>query len=413
MNTKTLYLWAALGLFSVVPNALVSGDYFTGKEVYDSGDAVVFDASPYNIDLYGGASAVYNSNTTQLLNGTGAWVGVFDFGFELESANQGGRGIDYGLGYDGGAYWWESSAAAAGRDPLEHRVDGYFQVNGGKTRFRFTADYYRNNGNSMDFNNVQRETRTAQSTDFPLNAGLERDLANGSLEFGAGYLLRAFDSNTFLNDQHSYFGDVAWYHRPNFAPKTSLGVGFRFGTDNYQNNADQEFYTTTLRWRYQASGKTTAYGSVGWENRGVAGGQDADNFVFDAGVVWAMSDKTKFDFFASRSVRPSYSGVGQDYENLGFTALLTHDLPGLFVLNASAGFDNSNYFASAPVAGPAANVREDDFVRFGVGLSHPVALTQDVQGSVSVFYNYNETDSSLNFIDFDQHITGIRFGFLY
>ncbi len=413
MNTKT-YAWAALGLALIVPNALVSGDYYSGKEVYDSKGVVMFEETPYTIDVYGGASAVYNSNTTQLFNGTGAWVGIFDFGFDFDSANQGGRGFDYGFGYDGAAYWWEDSVAAAGRDPLEHRVNGYFQVNGGKTRFRFNADYYRNNGNSMDFNNIQRETRSAQSHDVTLSAEVIRDLSRGSLEFGAGYYMRDFDSGTFLNDQDSYYGDIAWFHRPHFAPKSSVGLGFRFGSDEYQRNVNQDFYTTSLRWRYQASAKTTAYGSVGWENRSATGGGgDVDNFVFDAGVVWAMSDKTSFDFFVARSVRPSYTGISQDFESLGFTAVMTHDLPGQFVLNARAGYENADYFPTSAAAGPIATIREDDFLRLGVSVSHPVAITQDLGGSVSVFYNYNETDSTVNLVDFDQHITGVRFGFLY
>ena len=82
MNTKT-YAWAALGLSLIVPNTLVSGEYSYGsKEVYESTGVAMFEETPYTVDLYGGGSTVYNSNTTQQSDGTSAWVAIFDFGFD-------------------------------------------------------------------------------------------------------------------------------------------------------------------------------------------------------------------------------------------------------------------------------------------------------------------------------------------
>ena len=128
MNTKT-YAWAALGLSLIVPNTLVSGEYSYGsKEVYESTGVAMFEETPYTVDLYGGGSTVYNSNTTQQSDGTSAWVAIFDFGFDVESGNQGGRGFDYGFGYDGAVYWWDNATAAADRDPFEHRLDGLFHL---------------------------------------------------------------------------------------------------------------------------------------------------------------------------------------------------------------------------------------------------------------------------------------------
>ncbi len=414
MNTKT-YAWAALGLALVVPNTLVSGEYTSGKEVYDSKGVIMFEESPYKVDVYGGASAVYNSNTTQLPGGIGAWVGIFDFGFDFKSANQNGRGAVYGFGYDGAAYWWESNAARFGRDPLEHRLDGYVGVNGGKTRFRLNVDYYRNNGNNMDFNAINREARPAQSHDFNFDATVVRDLDRGSLEFGGGYYMRDFDAGTFLNDQDSYYGDIAWFHNPGFAPKSSLGLGFRFGRDEFQRNVNQDFYNTSFRWRHRATGKTTAYGSLGWENRSstVTGGGSVDNFVFDIGVNWQATDKTTLDFVVAQAIRPSYSTVGSDFKSLGFVAKLSHDLPGLWSLDARAGYENADYFPTTAVANPVALIREDNFLRLGVSVSHPVTVCQDVNGSVSIFYNYNENDSTVAPSNFSQNIAGLRFGFLY
>ena len=410
MNTKT-YAWAALGLSLIVPNTLVSGEYSYGsKEVYESTGVAMFEETPYTVDLYGGGSTVYNSNTTQQSDGTSAWVAVFDFGFDVESGNQGGRGFDYGFGYDGAVYWWDNTTAAADRDPFEHRLDGYVQVSGGKTRFRIGSDFYRNNGNAMDFVNANREARSAQSNEWGVNASLVRDLSRGSFEVGAAYNMRDFDAGAGLNDQDGYLVDFALFHRFAGAPKTSYGVGFRFGSDDSSGNVDQDFHTTSIRWRYQASSKTSAFSSLGLENRSRPIGigrstatGDVDNFVFDAGFKWQVSPKTGLDLYVTRNVRPSYFGINSDYESLAGVAQVSHNLPGLYTLDARVGFENAEYN----------NGREDDFLRLGVSVSRPVSLSQGLNGSVSVFYNYNENDSSETFVSFDQTLAGVRFGLVY
>lgn len=410
MNTKT-YAWAALGLSLIVPNTLVSGEYSYGsKEVYESTGVAMFEETPYTVDLYGGGSSVYNSNTTQQSDGTSAWVAIFDFGFDVESGNQGGRGFDYGFGYDGAVYWWDNTTAAADRDPFEHRLDGYVQVSGGKTRFRIGSDFYRNNGNAMDFVNANREARSAQSNEWGVNASLVRDLSRGSFEVGAAYNMRDFDAGPGLNDQDGYLVDFALFHRFAGAPKTSYGVGFRFGSDDSSGNVDQDFHTTSIRWRYQASSKTSAFSSLGLENRSrpIGTGRstatgDVDNFVFDAGFKWQVSPKTGLDLYVTRNVRPSYFGVNSDYESLAGVAQVSHNLPGLYTLDARVGFENAEYN----------NGREDDFFRLGLSVSRPVSLFQGLNGSVSVFYNYNDNDSSETFVSFDQTLAGVRFGLVY
>ncbi len=413
MNTKTHAL-ALLGLTLLLPTALAAGDYYSGKSVYEPDDVGLLQTAPYTVDVYGGASALYNSNTTQLFNGTGAWMGVFDYGFDFKSRREGSLGGYYGLGYNGQAYWYENSRAAAGRDPLEHRVNGFFGLNGGKTRFRLNTDYYRNSGNSVDFESINREARSAQSNDFNIDATVARDLDHGSLEFGAGYYLRDFDAGTLLNDQNSYYGDVAWYFAPGSTPKTSYGLGFKFGSDDYNNNANQDFYIPSLRVRHAASAKTNLHGSVGWENRSRSSGigGSADSFVFDFGANWRASDKTNLDFVVSRAVRPSYTGPNSDFTSTGFIVKATHDLPGQFVLGANVGYENANYFSTLPGAA-IANLRKDNFLRTGVSVSHPLRISNDFGGTVTVFYNYNQNDSTIAVTEFDQSIAGVRFGFAY
>ena len=95
--------------------------------------------------------------------------------------------------------------------------------------------------------------------------------------------------------------------------------------------------------------------------------------------------------------------MNSDYESLAGVAQLSHDLPGLYTLDARVGFENAEYD----------NGREDDFLRLGLSVSRPVSLSQDLNGSVSVFYNYNENESSEVLSSFDQTLAGVRFGFVY
>ena len=82
---------------------------------------------------------------------------------------------------------------------------------------------------------------------------------------------------------------------------------------------------------------------------------------------------------------------------------MSHNLPGLYTLDARVGFENAEYDDG----------REDDFLRLGLTVSRPVSLSQGLNGNVSVFYNYNENESSEAVATFDQTLAGVRFGLVY
>ncbi|MDF1824418.1 MAG: outer membrane beta-barrel protein [Verrucomicrobiales bacterium] len=391
-------------------SGLDSGKYvLSDKEV---AGATILNAKSLNVDLFAGATYLYDSNTTQQPNGESAHVGIVDFGFNILSGNPNTRGGFYGFDYVGQAFFYENSAQQFGRDTLEHSLGAFVGVNGGKTRIRADVDYLRNNGNSIDFDNVNRETRRAPSHDFDFDVDVRRMLDHGSLEAGAGYVLRDFDSGSGLNDQDSVYGDLAWYFQPGFAPKTSLGFGFRGGEDDFSNNFSQTFYTPSVRARYRLSGKTSFNGSVGYEFRDVdgPGATDTEGTVFNGGMSFTPSPKTGFDLTFYRNNRPSYVTTGQDVNSTGTALRMTQRLPAQFTLRSSVGYENADY--TNVVAGPA-SLREDNFWRFQTSLSHPLRIARGLNGDVSVFYHYNENDSTLVFTEFDQHIVGFRVGLLY
>ena len=155
---------------------------------------------PYRLELIAGMTYLYNSNTTQLSNGTGASVGIFDFGFDIGSRDQQRVGAFWNLDYRGQAFLYEDAVSRAGRDSLEHRLGTRLGLNGAKTSIVFEADYHANNANDVNFDKFDREARRAQSDDYDLSARLVRELPRGSFEIGGGYSLRDFRAATLLND---------------------------------------------------------------------------------------------------------------------------------------------------------------------------------------------------------------------
>lgn len=384
--------------------------YYDDKYVTEG---TVLPVSKYKVDVFFGASYVYDSNTTQLPNGEGTSLAVADFGFDFSKGSESGLGGFYGFNYSGTALFYEDSVSQAGRDNLNHRFGGNIGVNGSKTKVRFSTNYYHNSGNSLDFADFEREVRAAESDEYGFDLSVVRHLPHGSIETGAGYSLRDFEAGTFLNDGTSYYGDLAWFYRPGFAPKTNIGVGVRAGTDDFDRNGEQTFVTPSFRWRYRLSGKTNLHASVGQEFRSVSGpgGRDTDNFVYRTGVTWAASSKTTLDLSSYRDVSPSYVTGGEDYRATGVVLVASQRLPGQFRLSTSVGFESADYFQTG--FGGVPSGREDDYFRLGVNLGHPLRITDHLQGDMSVFYNYNENNSNSGLVEFDQHVTGVRMGLTY
>ena len=307
----------------------VAGDYSKNVLGGKEGGYPTLPVNRLKVDLFGAASYVYDTNTTQTPIAVDASIFVFSFGANVMMCSEARRVVYYGVNYLGQAFVYDNNISEAGRDPLEHSVGAFLGVNGGRTRMRFDADYRRNNGNSLQFDGVDLETQRAQSNDYDFNFNLSRELAHGSLEFGAGYLLRDFDPGLGLNDGESVYGDAAWFFNPGFAPKTSLGFGIRAGADDFDANFNQNYVTPSFRWRYALSGKTTLYSNLGYEFRSVDGptGIDSENFVYSGGVSWAASPKTRFDLGYYSSVRPSYTTTGEDVHLSGANLRINNRLP--------------------------------------------------------------------------------------
>lgn len=396
-------------------------EYATGLDAEALSSAVTaspkpgFDSSLFpglKVDLNLGSSLIHDSNTTQTSNGPSASLMAFSFGGEVKSGDPTTRGGFYGIEYQGQAFIYDEPASEFGRDPFEHAFGGYLGVNGGFTRVRLDADYKRNNGNSLMFDEIHRETRRAESNDYGFNFHLSRDISRLTLEMGAGYTLRDFDPASGFNDGETIFGDLAGFVTPSFAPKTNLGLGLRFGSDQFDGNSSQNYFTPSFRWRYQFSPRTSLYSSLGYEFRSIdgPGGIDSQNLVYDTGINWAATAKTSFNLNLYSRVLPSYVITGQDTDQTGATLQMLNRLPAHFQLTTRLGYENADYFASQ--AG-VTSIREDQFLRLGLDLSHPLMITQKLLGQWGIFYNYNQNDSNVALSTFDQSVVGLRVGLIY
>lgn len=390
-------------------DSLLEGDAPTGLEDSPGGFAL-FPA--LKIDLIGSASYIFDSNTTQTPVADSASVFAFGFSAVTKAGKESDPGGYYSLNYNGQAFYYTDSADDFGRDPYEQYFSGAVGVNGGKTRLRLDVNYHRNNGNSIQWDNIQRETRRAASHDYGFAFSGARDLFRGELLFGAGYTLRDFDPGTGFGDGENVYGDLAWMTSPSFAPKSSVGLGLRFGSDEYDGNPSQDFTTPSFRWNYKVSRKTSIHNSFGYEFRSIdtPGSVDSENFVYNGGISWAATSKTGFDLSYYRNVLPSYVLTGEDSTNTGVALQMRNNLPGLFELSSRVGYENAEYFAGT--AGAASN-RDDDFVRLSFELTHPLMITERLRGQWALFVNYNQNDSSQAINEFEQTITGLRFALVY
>lgn len=374
------------------------------KEVEDPG---LFPKDTFKVDGHVGASYMYSSNPNLARRGKGSGIGVADFGFEISKGTEGAVGAFYEFGYSGHYYSYSDPIADTGGSPLDHRLNLNMGINRAKTKFRLSTSYFSNNGNTVDLERLDRETRRADSGDFAIDFGVTRQLPHGSLEASTGFSSRDFAVRG-LNDGRNTYGDVAWYYRPGFAPKTDLGVGVHFGSEQVDGRHDQSYVAPSFRWRYRMSAKTSFKSSIGREYRDY-GRSDSNTLVYSGGVTWAPSSRTTVDLTLNRGVSPSYVRGNGNYESTQVYLRLSQKIGHRLTASTYVGTEDADYFRTQN----GAVRRNEQFFKLGADLSHPIRLGENLNGSATVFYNYTQNDSTNRALEFDEHVTGVRVGFAF
>lgn len=357
----------------------------------------------------------FDSNP-RLENGAdGEWVTWADMRFLLNPNAFGSdsRGLYYGFDVGSSVFSYGSDSARAGRDQGELDVSAFTGVRGAKTDVRFDLGYQMNNGNLIDFSDLDREARRSDSDDLSLRLSAMRRFDHSELSGALDWQERNFNSDSGLNDVTSTIGDVGWLFSPAAAPKTDVGAGLRVGSYDSDRNFQQEFFEPSLRFIHRFSPKTLMTGRVGYTFIGYDGmGAISDNGFasFGMGLRWVPTAKTSFDVNGYRDFTPALVYANQNYFRNGVSFAMNQLLPYNWSFRTSVSLESADYFSTALIGNAD---RQDDYWRVGGDLSHPLSLPAWLNGQISAFIYYNSNDSSVGVANFDQLFTGMKVGLSY
>jgi len=237
-----------------------------------------------------------------------------------------------------------------------------------------------------------------------LNLYVTRLRANYELS-GKLFLTGEFDASIydypdFISSQ-SISGGL--YINYQWTPKVLVGLGGTAGYDFVDDpNPDQSFEQANLRINYQATGKLSLAASVGVEFRQFDGQRgDRVTPVFEVGATYNPFDGTSITLAAGRRMLNSGFFADQDYATTYVIARIQQRLLQRIYLGLAAGYENSDYFATATGVNAT---RNDDY--YFVEPSVDVLITRWL--SAGVYYLYREDSSSLDFFSFYDNQVGVR-----
>lgn len=330
------------------------------------------------------------------------------FGFD-------GRGLYYGFDIGSSIFSFSNSdrGLAGGRDSGELDAKVYTGVRGAKSDIRLDVGYRMNNGNLLDFSNLDRETRRADSDDVDFRLSASRKLDHSQLTGGLMWSQQNFNSDSFLNDQSSFMADGGWLFSPSFAPKTQVGAGFRMGRYDTDRNYEQMFYEPSFRFIHELSPKTSVTGRVGYsfiDYDGADAIQDNGMASYGFGFRWSPTHRTSIDLNAYRDYTPALAQVNQNYYRDGVAMTLSQILPANWSLRGTVAYESADYFSTAVAS---SSTRNDDYWRLGGDLSHPLGISDWLRGQISAFCYYNSNDSTISTANFDEMFTGMKVGLSY
>jgi len=341
------------------------------------------------------------------VGGAVSWL-RFNVGYS-SGADRDGRKIFYGFDIGGDVFSYDRGRTRSGRGTVEPTFAPYVGIRGAKTTVRLGSRYRFGDGNFLYSYDARREAPVAESHTYGYNLSVTRDLPRGRLGYIYDFRRIDFDSDTLLNDQDSRIHDLSYLHDLPSMPKTSLGLGFRFGTTDTVANPDTKLFEPSLRVNYAATAKTALNGRVGYSFRDYTGPQSIGSdgrMSYALGANWLASQRVRVGIQAYRDFSPSFVSAGQSYDTDGVSLQLNYASPfWLLHFQSHMGFERADYYST--VLGGASN-RKDDYFRWGVSAGRPVRLVRWLDTSISVFYDYSENQSNDFQGAFDRHFTGLR-----
>ena len=189
-----------------------------------------------------------------------------------------------------------------------------------------------------------------------------------------------------------------------YSPKVTAGLGVTVGYLNPDPpTPDQVFEQLTLRLSYQLTGKLSASGSFGLEDRQFSGSSGGSNLtpVFELGATYQPFDSTSLSLSASRRVLSSAVLGGQDYTTTNVTFSARQRFFQKVFLTATFGYENSSYFSTG--SGVTAN-RSDNYFYVQTALDYSLTSHWTFGG----FYTHRENDSTGSNAAFADNQVGLR-----
>lgn len=330
-----------------------------------------------------------------------------------------GTGFYYRLVYGGDIYTTESSLGSD--TAMDHSFRGDLGLRGGYTEIRFSAGAATNSGAGNGFrqNTLRREEQRAESVSYDANLSLNRKLATGSLEFGAGYQTEEFDNaaaaGLIASGRSSQSLDAAWFYDPPFLAYTTLGLGLNFGTEELNGGLSQESLTPSIRARWAASPFTSLGAWLGAETRWSEYQTETETTsfssttpVFGLDASWQARHSTLLSLGLNRSQQQSISLLNQNITSTRANVSLSQQLQHGRSVAIAYGYEFADYGSTGQAV--VSSSQRDNYHQFSTSLNQSLEFGGYLNAQLSIFYNYNLNANEDPALEFEQQILGIRMG---
>jgi hypothetical protein len=221
------------------------------------------------------------------------------------------------------------------------------------------------------------------------------------------------------NLQNSRSWSTMDYLNYQFWPRLSVGIGLGGGYVNVDYGPDQTFEQLQARVNWRATDKISFQLSAGVEDLQYSASSQPDMLTptFSASIQYLPFRDTQITVSANRSIAPSVI-PGSQSTSTGFSASLTQTLFKKFLLSLTAGYTTSKYtelaekdfiFFGLKLPTYYLQNRTDDNYSLGARLSHPFLR----RGTVAVFYQYTDNQSSESAFSFRGNQVGVEISYRY
>ena len=231
--------------------------------------------------------------------------------------------------------------------------------------------------------------------------GTEKSKGRGELDLG--YVSKEYDNHrfrTFVRDRDDTYANARFYYR--IMPKTSLLLEGRFTDFDYDQDAvgvptlDSDLYRVLAGVTWKSTFKTTGTATIGYIQKDFDSGLRSDDgaFTWEVGVEWRPKTFSIFTLNTSRDFLET-NGFGDFIEEDSIDASWSHQWHKLSPrLSTLVDFR----YAEDTYPGTATG-REDEYLNVGVAVHYKMRRWLDISGG----YQYDERDSTIDFLDYERN----------